>query len=174
MVLGLSIGFIDPFPNPPPQENVPLGCPHALRDSWQLPDYRLIGGWQQLWGWLVNPLVTRPIPKRPSPTTSGLKSKDPKLKSLQTEDRTKEAAAFLCTSRQHPWSWGWILTFIQASRRAVGPHPNSPQVAVPPSNPVLWPWVWHCQSHPGPQALPVFSGSGYWEPTPQGWVVQRR
>lgn len=74
-VLGLSTDFTDPFPSrhPHPQpETAPLGCPHAPRDSWHLPDYRLIGGWKQLLGGggyarLINPLVTRPSPKRPSP-----------------------------------------------------------------------------------------------------------
>ena len=50
IVLGLSTDFMNPFPNSPQPENVPVGCPHVPRASWQLPDYGLIGGWQQLWG----------------------------------------------------------------------------------------------------------------------------
>lgn len=49
--LGLRTGFTDPFPPTPHlHKNAPLGCPHVPRDSWQLPDDRLIGGWQQRWG----------------------------------------------------------------------------------------------------------------------------
>lgn len=126
IVLGLSTGFTDPFPDHLPQENAPLGCPHAPRDSWQLPDYRLIGGWQQLWSWLVNSLVTRPSQKGSLSTNSGPKSKDPKLKkSLWAQDKSKEAATFLSTSRRHPWYWGWALTSILASQtcRATSKQP---------------------------------------------------